>query len=88
MRHELSYSVGMNTQTTLTGGTVQTLYCYRRTDAGAVEHWTKPVYIPNAEMKEAYAAWIGKDAGVFFYTLKGDVRGVSRKPRNVAHWNE
>lgn len=71
------------------GGTVQTLFCYARSTSGdPAVMWQKDVYIPNSEAAQAYAQWLGKDAGRFFYTLKGEVRGVPRKPRNVPHWNE
>lgn len=70
------------------GGTVQRLYCYRKTSAGPVEMWNKAVYIPNSEAATCYAQWLGKDTGTFVYTLKGEVRGVSRKPSNVPHWQE
>ena len=68
----------------MSGGSVQTLICYR--DRRVC--WEKLVYIPKHEKDEAYAQYLLKRHGEFLYDLGGEIKVASRKPRNVAHWNE
>lgn len=65
-------------------GMVQTLECRRE---GRIV-WQKEIYIPNKEKEEVYSRYLFKKCGVFFYDLVGEIKHVTRKPRNVAYWNE
>lgn len=67
----------------MSGGFVQTLICSRESRVC----WEKLMYIPKNENDEAYAKYLVKRHGEFFYDLTGEIKVASRKPRNVENWN-